>query len=319
MKYRFKIMALLLLFHLLYLSVGGAEEASLRKIRTLNEEGEVKQTDNIEDMRKFIFLEQLLFSVGLEHQIDLDNRNPERLRQEFERNRISLSPGPTVSIEEKGSKWLIVDEQTYIVRKQADEISIYLRTPKPIDAKDVSPNDEVFVKAGAHLLMKYKGHNYWYGYDTHVRIGQDVPELLEGEQFVKGKGRSRGGKILVQEAGSEYYLKVEAGGKTTLYVIEGKVLARNEGTNEEKTVSKSMAIDGSLAKIDLPAKDIRDILMWRDHLKVPIGWSERVVHWAKHYWWTTPVIGTAAGIIVRAAFREPEPEPTRLNIYVESR
>jgi len=75
-------------------------------------------------------LPQLLFSVGLEYQTDLDKDNIfDNLKQKFKENKILLSQNVTVSIEEKYSKWLITDKdnkKTYPVKKEKDKLNIYL-------------------------------------------------------------------------------------------------------------------------------------------------------------------------------------------------
>ncbi|MBC8459219.1 MAG: T9SS type A sorting domain-containing protein [Deltaproteobacteria bacterium] len=70
---------------------------------------------------------KFLFSVDLKFQSDLDNDIvSEDLRQEFENNGISLSDNITVSIEEKGSRWLIIDKnKVYPVRKEESKLNIY--------------------------------------------------------------------------------------------------------------------------------------------------------------------------------------------------
>ena len=71
----------------------------------------------------------VLFSAGLKFQSDLDSGNiPEKLRQVFENNGISISQNVTVSIERTGSKWLITDgdaKKTYSVRKDEGKLNIY--------------------------------------------------------------------------------------------------------------------------------------------------------------------------------------------------
>jgi hypothetical protein len=70
---------------------------------------------------------RLLFSVGGEHESDLDDRIiSEDLRREFEDNNISLSDKASVS-EKTDAEWVITDEsKTYTVRKQGDKLDIYM-------------------------------------------------------------------------------------------------------------------------------------------------------------------------------------------------
>lgn len=78
------------------------------------------------------FASPFLFSIGLEFQRNLDNREiSERLRQTFRVNRISLSSNVTVSIEKQGNKWLITDKdnkKTYSVRTEGNQINVYAST-----------------------------------------------------------------------------------------------------------------------------------------------------------------------------------------------
>ena len=78
----------------------------------------------------------LLFSVELPFQSDLDNgTTSEDLQQQFENNEIPLSQNATVSIKEKGSRWLITDnKKTYVVKKEEDRLNIYEVTKNPLAA-----------------------------------------------------------------------------------------------------------------------------------------------------------------------------------------
>jgi len=68
-----------------------------------------------------------LFSVKLEFQANLDNGIiSEELRQEFEENEFPLSQHVTISVEEPGSTWLIINElKEYLVRKKELSLNIY--------------------------------------------------------------------------------------------------------------------------------------------------------------------------------------------------
>ena len=76
--------------------------------------------------------ETLLFSAELGCQTGLnDGSIPDRLRQEFNNNGISLSKNATVSIQEMGGEWRIDDEgskRVYTVRRENDELKIYEET-----------------------------------------------------------------------------------------------------------------------------------------------------------------------------------------------
>ncbi len=76
-----------------------------------------------------IFKEELLFSVGSEHQNDLDNENISvGLRQEFEEKGSPLSQNATVLVQKQGSEWRIdgIDnEKMYIIREEDGRLNIY--------------------------------------------------------------------------------------------------------------------------------------------------------------------------------------------------
>lgn len=55
-------------------------------------------------------IEELILSIGTESQSSLDNGNlPEGMRQDFENNKVSLSPNAELLIKEPGGEWIIVD------------------------------------------------------------------------------------------------------------------------------------------------------------------------------------------------------------------
>ncbi len=68
-----------------------------------------------------------LFSLELGVQGDLDNGIvSEGLRQEFEKNKTPLLQDVTVSVEQAGSKWLIIDKlKKYSMRKEEGKLNIY--------------------------------------------------------------------------------------------------------------------------------------------------------------------------------------------------
>ena len=71
----------------------------------------------------------LLFRAESRHQTDLDNQNiSQELRREFAANDTSLSDDVTVSIQQRGARWLITDRgthQTYSVWHSDDECLVY--------------------------------------------------------------------------------------------------------------------------------------------------------------------------------------------------
>lgn len=75
-----------------------------------------------------IIFSKLLFSVDeLDYQSDLDNAIVSAgLRENFEDENITLSEDATVSIQEKGNRWLIIDSHgKYLVRKEGDKLNIF--------------------------------------------------------------------------------------------------------------------------------------------------------------------------------------------------
>ena len=71
----------------------------------------------------------LLFSIDFKFQSDLDEEIiSSGLSQEFENNEFAFSGSAEVSIEKKGSEWLIDDrgnKQKYLVKKDEDKLNIY--------------------------------------------------------------------------------------------------------------------------------------------------------------------------------------------------
>lgn len=73
----------------------------------------------------------LLCSIGLELQSDLESEEgsiSDGLRQTFEDNELPLPPKAALSVVEKGSSWLIVDEEgtkRYAIRKEGEQLNVY--------------------------------------------------------------------------------------------------------------------------------------------------------------------------------------------------
>ena len=67
-----------------------------------------------------------IFSVDSEFQADLDKKDiPDKLMEKFEKKRIQFSRNVSVSVEKKGSKWLIMDRnRVFIVEKMADNLNV---------------------------------------------------------------------------------------------------------------------------------------------------------------------------------------------------
>jgi len=88
-------------------------------------------------MNRFLVAEEMhrlsffLFSIDLAFRSDLDDGNiSKELQQEFKKNDVRLSENASVFIAEKCSRWLISNkdnEQKYIVRKEEDQLSIYMK------------------------------------------------------------------------------------------------------------------------------------------------------------------------------------------------
>ena len=70
-----------------------------------------------------------LFKVDAALKNDLDRGYlSERLRQQFKENNITLSQNVTITIEEKGKKWLMVDagkKQMYPIRVEGDQPNVF--------------------------------------------------------------------------------------------------------------------------------------------------------------------------------------------------
>lgn len=171
-------------------------------------------------------------------------------------------------------------------------------TQEPIYRKTASLNDTLLVKSGANLLMEYRNQKAWLNYDTKVTIRREGVEVVEGELYALESGDWFNTGTLALLGLSEYYLKVGKDGKTTLYVVNGQVLARDKAGGQEKIVSQSKAIDESLNEVQLPEEEIRRILMWKEQLKLPIGRFASMRYWVRRYWWTS-VAGVVTGIVVK--------------------
>jgi hypothetical protein len=98
--------------------------------RTYKQEGKGEQkgkpTTIIRDYQAVV--DRLLFRVNLESHPDLSNEEqiPKLLQQEFSKRGFPLSQGTSVSVTEKGHKWLIADEASkYFVVKRGKWLNIY--------------------------------------------------------------------------------------------------------------------------------------------------------------------------------------------------
>lgn len=89
-------------------------------------------------MKRFLQMRQKsLATIGVEFQADLDNRKmTENLRQTFKNSGIALPENVNISIEDKGSKWLVVNRENrkaYHIRKKADILSISAPIPTQLE------------------------------------------------------------------------------------------------------------------------------------------------------------------------------------------
>ncbi len=90
----------------------------------------------------------LLFSIGVEFQSDLNNSViSDALRQEFSKNRSSLSDSASVSTEEADGGWSITDgDKVYTVKKESDRLDILargsVRGQITVEVKEDEPAEE---------------------------------------------------------------------------------------------------------------------------------------------------------------------------------
>lgn len=86
---------------------------------------------------------KLLFIMESGYQNDLENGIVSGdLRQRFENNKTPLSQNVTISIEEPGSNWLVIDgNRTYIVKKEEDKLNIYDKGGKGMPLGINTPED----------------------------------------------------------------------------------------------------------------------------------------------------------------------------------
>ena len=92
-----------------------------------DDKGETEDIDDNDELE--VYSENVLLFVirtGGGHISDLLDMDtvPEDLRQEFERNGITLAEDAEVIVEESGSKWLIIGS-SYAVRKEGDKLNVY--------------------------------------------------------------------------------------------------------------------------------------------------------------------------------------------------
>lgn len=198
----------------------------------------------------------------------------------------------------------------------------------PVQEKQVPLNTKILVKSGANLLIEYNKVKYWLNYNAQARIEADRLHAEPGSEIfvvVKKKGKGPSTETLdVLEAGSEFYARVEPGGKTILYVFEGSVKLKNKNESPANAITISgednipsiETTAQSLQRKQLPPEEIRRIRLWREQLTLSFGWLALARRWIKRNWWTAPA-GVAAGVIVHEVFFDGDDEPIRLNVNVE--
>ena len=129
----------------------------------------------------------LLFSAGLEFQSDLDNGIIfESLRQRFDGKMNALSDDASVVIEEKGSRWQIIDVyNVYNVNKEGNELRFYHSNIKTLTDKQASwqairdamgqLTDPKKVKYNDRILIYFSGHGQTVELSTGGEMGFILP------------------------------------------------------------------------------------------------------------------------------------------------
>jgi len=188
----------------------------------------------------------------------------------------------------------------------------------PINTPYAFSDDKIFVESGANLRVTCGNQPAWLNYNTRMRIEEDGVSLERGEIFVEESGKWFGTDKLILQGASEYYVEVLPDGETTLYVIEGRVLAENRDTGLKRTISASpelMGIDESLEDKILSREKVERILMWRNELMLSPAFPAPVGRWFKDYWWAAAgatAAGIGLGILAKAYLF-----PSKVDVKVE--
>ncbi len=143
--------------------------------------------------------QKFVFGTSSELQNDLDNNIISKdLQQGFEDKNISLSPDVAISIEQKGQRWLIINNKDrYIISKEKDKLSIYYQKyPDLPELKFFGPPDifvgymKIAVISGLILSSPWVFYQLWMfiaaGLYTHEKryVHYSVP--FSAALFVAG-------------------------------------------------------------------------------------------------------------------------------------
>ena len=116
--------------------------------------------------------ESLLFSISQEFVVDLnDGRIPARLRDQFQKNGVVLSPDVTVLSEEQDNRWLIADASTpqrYAVRAGEGILNVY---DQPTPGLVRLTNGNLYVDARLRLRAISRELRLQLPGDPNMRIG----------------------------------------------------------------------------------------------------------------------------------------------------
>ena len=120
-----------------------------------------------------------MFSVGLDFQSDLEQRAPSpRLRQEFEKHKITLSANGSTVTKVKDGQWQIDDSDnnsSYIVIKEGETLSIY---GEALDGYYILLEEARQTSPPRHLLLADVTDNSWALHREHIRAGRCI--VLQG-------------------------------------------------------------------------------------------------------------------------------------------
>lgn len=104
---------------------------------------------------EFPHLREFLFSLesALQNDLDMNNGVSRELRREFNVRGISLSSYATVSVKEKASVWLVMDQDNqreYLIRKENDSLNVYRK-----------PRDRIYLHENPFRRRKIEPAGKW--------------------------------------------------------------------------------------------------------------------------------------------------------------